>query len=285
MAVRDRICERDVEGASDGFAGERVAEARAVAGLGTGGRAAGVVRRKEPAADLVGGRDDMEESLGLELVVESMDGGLDLLDLAVGGMGVLIGGTLVLGSGGGADASDMGGEGGSLTGVLFEDTDEVASGGVVTRGELASDKALISNIGLPGSVRSVSVADTRRSCFLSLACRISASILRSDSSSRRRCASILNCSLSCSPILISSSIMTALSIAPLYLFSRSSRDELVCLACRSKSSFATSISRSLCCSVRFVSRSVVISFSSVFWAALVSVRDSLYFRCKTCGQP
>lgn len=74
--------------------------------------------------------------------------------------------------------------------------------------------------------------------------------------------------------------MTARSIALLYLFSRSSRDEFVWRACLSKSSFATSISRSLCCSVRFVSRKVVISFSKLFWAALVSVLDSLYFLCE-----
>lgn len=83
-------------------------------------------------------------------------------------MGVLIGGTLVFGSGGGADASDMGGDGGSLIGVLPEDTDEAGSGGVVTIGELAVDMALTSNIGLSGIDRSVSVADTWRSCFLSL---------------------------------------------------------------------------------------------------------------------
>lgn len=74
--------------------------------------------------------------------------------------------------------------------------------------------------------------------------------------------------------------MTARSIALLYLFSKSSREELVWRACRSKSSFATSISRNLCCNDRLVSRKVVISFSKVFWAALVSVLDSLYFLCK-----
>lgn len=116
-------------------------------------------------------------------------------------------------------------------------------------------------------------------CCLNLSWRISASTFKSESSSFNRCVSILSCSRSCSPIFISSSIMTARSMDALYLFSRSSRDEVVCRACRSKSSFATSISRSLCCSVRLVSLKAVISFSSVFCAALASVFDSLYFLC------
>lgn len=158
---------------------------------------------------------------------------------------------------------------------------------MVMSGELAPDMTVVSNMGLSGLERSVEMVDMWRcSWVLSLSCRISASILRSDSSSRSRCASILRPSLSCSPILISSSVMTALSIAALYFDSRSSREELVCRACRSKSSFATSISRSLCCSVRFVSLKVVISFSRAFWAALVSFLDSLYFLCKNhSGQP
>jgi hypothetical protein len=87
-------------------------------------------------------------------------------------------------------------------------------------------------------------------------------------------------SLSCSPILISSSIITALSIATLYLDSRSSRDEVVFRACLSKSSFWTSISRSFSCNVRLESRSVVISFCRVFCAALASVLDCLYLVCE-----
>lgn len=273
LAVRDRMWDKDVDGGTP-FVGPR-----AGGGLGAVDRVAGAVRSVEFVADRVGGRDDAEDdNLGLGVTVGSIEGSLDLLGLETGA-GVLIEGTLVFGSGAGADASDIGGDGGSLTGVLTDETDE-DSGGVVMSGELAPDMALPSKMGLSGMERSVSVADMWRSCFLSLSCKISASILRSDNSSRRRWASILSCSLSCSPILISSSIMTALSIAPLYLFSRSSRDEVVCRACRSKSSFATSMSRNLCCSVRFVSRKVVISFSNVFWAALVSVLDSLYFLCR-----
>lgn len=71
--------------------------------------------------------------------------------------------------------------------------------------------------------------------------------------------------------------MTALSIVALYFDSMSSREESVIRAWRSKSSFATSMSRSLCCNVRFVSLKVVISFSSAFCAAFASVLDSLYF--------
>lgn len=253
-------------------------------GFAAADRGAVAVRAAVVVLDLVGGRDDaVDDNLGLGVTLVSIDGSLDVfLSLGVGA-GVLIGGTLTFGRGGGADASDMGGDGGSCTGVLVEDTEE-DSGGVLMSGELAPDIApdtmLPSNIGLSSAEKSVRVADMwRPPCCLSLSCRISASILRSDSSSRRRCASILSCSLSCSPILNSSSIMTARSIAVLYLDSRSSSEELVCRACRSKSSFATSISRSLCCRVRFVSLSVVISFSRVFWAALASVLDSLYFLC------
>ena len=119
----------------------------------------------------------------------------------------------------------------------------------------------------------------RDSCFLILSWRISASILRSESSSRRRWVSTRSCSRSCSPILISSSINTARSIATLYLDSRSSRDDVVVRAWRSKSSLATSISRSLSWRVLLASRSVVTSFSSTFCAAFASALDSLYFLC------
>lgn len=228
-----------------------------------------VVGRVAPVADL-----------GFGVTLESGAGNLDVF-LGRPGAGVLIDDTLGLDFGRGADASDIGGEGGSLTGVLEEDTDDESSG-VVMSGEVAPDTVLVvSNMGLSGMESSVETVDIWRCacCFLSLSSRISASIFRSDSSSRSLCASILSCSRSCSPILISSSIMTTFSIAALYLDSMSSRDESVIRACRSKSSFATSISRSLCCSVRFESLRVVISFSRVFCAAFVSALDSLYFLC------
>lgn len=153
MAVRDRIWDKDVDGARPLAAGVRTG-----GGLGAIGLAAEPARNVEFVADRVGGRDDAEDdSLGLGVVLVSIEGSLDFLVFAAG-TGVLIGGTLVFGNGGGADASDMGGDGGSLTGVLTEEMEE-ASGGVVTSGELAPDMALPSNMGLSGMERSVSVAD------------------------------------------------------------------------------------------------------------------------------
>lgn len=277
-AVSDRMCEREVDGAIP------LGAARGAAGFAGTGRGAVVVVRDDTVADLVGGREDAEDdSRGRGVTLESMDGNLDFFCLVGAVTGVLIGGTLaVFGKGGGAEASDMGGEGGSLTGVLVDET-EAVSGGVDTMGELAPDIVLRSNIGLSRTEMSVDMVDMWRSlpCFFNLSWRISASTFKSESSSFSLCASIRSCSRSCSPILISSSIMTARSIAALYLDSRSSRDELVCRACRSKSSFATSMSRSLCCSVRLVSLKAVISFSRVFCAALASVFESLYFLCRS----
>lgn len=65
----------------------------------------------------------------------------------------------------------------------------------------------------------------------------------------------------------------------LYLDSRSSSDDVVCRAWRSKSSLATSISRSLNCSALFVSRRLVISFCRVFCTELASVLACLYLVC------
>ena len=66
-------------------------------------------------------------------------------------------------------------------------------------------------------------------------------------------------------------------MATLYFDSRSSSDDEVFRACRSKSSFATSMSRSFSNMVLFESRRVVISLWSVFWAAFASDLDCLYF--------
>lgn len=223
-------------------------------------------------------RDAVEDTRGRGVLLEPIEGNLDLFGFAGAAADGFADEALGFEFGIGADASDIGGEGGSCTGVFEDVTDP---GGVETSGELAPDIVLVSNIGLSGMERSVDIVDRWRcsSCFFNLSWRISASILRSDNSSRSLCASILSCSRSCSPILISSSIMTCLSIAALYFDSMSSSDESVIRACRSKSSFATSMSRSLCCIVRFVSLRVVISFSSVFCAAFASVLDSLYFLC------
>lgn len=107
-------------------------------------------------------------------------------------------------------------------------------------------------------------------------CVISDSILRSDSSSLSRCVSMRNPSRSRSPILISSSNMTSRSIATLYFVSTSSSDDVWLRVWRSKSSFWTSMSRSLSCSVRCPSRRVVISFCRVFCALLASALLCLY---------
>jgi len=172
-----------------------------------------------------------------------------------------------------AEASDIGGEGGvGVSEVVSVVEMDFVSGGVVIIGEEAVDD------GEFGAVISV---DSEGSClFRSLSCMIPASIFKSESSSRSLWVSMRRFSLSCSPILISSSIITARSIATLYFDSRSSSDDDVFLACLSKSSFATSISRSLNSSVLFESRNVVISFCSTFCAELASVLDCLYFVCE-----
>lgn len=92
----------------------------------------------------------------------------------------------------------------------------------------------MSKVGDPRADMSVEMVDRcRDSCFLILSWSSSASILRSESSSRRRCDSMRSFSRSCSPILISSSIMTPRSIAWLNLDSMSSSDDVVLRACRS----------------------------------------------------
>lgn len=134
------------------------------------------------------------------------------------------------------EASDIGGDGGvgvSDT-VSFVETDFV-SGGVVIIGDEAVETGEPSNNGEFGAV--ISVAIDGSCLFRNLSCITSASTFRSDSSSRSLCVSIRKFSLSCSPILISSSIMTARSIATLDFDSRSCNDEVVFRACLSKSSF------------------------------------------------
>jgi len=226
-AVRVRICVRDVE-----LGRPRVAGAFALAFRMTEGVA--FLAREE----LVGAvsplefrkfdDDDGYRAVGLGVVLESPEG---ILILLFGGfIGVL---TAAFAE---PEASEIGGEGGvgvSET-VSVVDTDLV-SGGVVIIGEEDVD---VGEPGREGELGAVMSVVREVSCrFRSLSCRISASILRSDSSSRSRCVSIRRFSLSCSPIFISSSIITALSIATLYFDSRSSYDEDVFRACLSKSSF------------------------------------------------
>lgn len=146
-------------------------------------------------------------------MLESPEGSLILL---VGGfIGVLIMGLAD------ADASEIGGDGGVGVSEIVSVVDtDLVSGGVVIIGEEVVDEGEPGKTGEYGAVMSVVMEASCR--FRSLSCMISASILRSESSSRSRCVSIRRFSRSCSPILISSSIITALSIATLYFDSRSS---------------------------------------------------------------
>lgn len=149
----------------------------------------------------------------------------------------------------GMEVSEIGGDGGVGASDVIDEAD--LASGVARTGEDVVVPAECSETGdcgraIPGP-RTVGFLTWRfdpAPTWCSLSCIISASTLRSDNSSRSRCVSILRASLSCSPSLISSSSMTARSMATLYFDSRSSSDEVVFLACRSKSSFATSISRS-----------------------------------------
>lgn len=205
--------------------------------------------------------------IGFGVVLESPEGSFSLL--AGRFIGVFIDCAVV-------EASEIGGDGGvgvSETVSLVEI--DLVSGGVVIIGDEAVEAGEpSSNEGVLGAVMSVDIEGYCR--FRSLFCIISASTFRSDSSSRRRCVSILRFSRSCSPTLISSSIMTALSIPILYFDSRSSSEEEVFRACRSKSSLDTSMSRSFSCNVRFESRSVVISFCKVFCTVPASFLACLY---------
>jgi hypothetical protein len=199
-----------------------------------------------------------EYRVGFGVVLDSPDGSRILLGGFIG--------VLIADLGAFPEASEIGGEGGVGVSEMVSvvETDFV-SGGVVIIGEEAAESGEPPREGEFGAVISVDMEGRALAlCFLNLSCKISASTLRSDSSSRSRCASMRRFSLSCSPIFISSSIMTPRSMAILYFDSRSSSDDDVFLACLSKSSFATSISRSLSCRVRLASLRVVISFCSVF---------------------
>lgn len=237
----------------------------------------------------VGGRMEVEEVVtdvvralalpGFGVRLSAVDGILDLF--CDDGIGVL---SFEVGLASDAEASDMGGDGGSAreSGSLPGGGRATSLGGVVMRGELAVERGEFSKVGDSRRDRSVDMVDRwrlRLSAFLTLSCRMSASTLRSDSSSRRRWASMRSVSRSWSPIFISSSIMTLRSMAWLYLDSMSSSEEVVLRACRSKSSLATSMSRSLSCRVLLVSRRVVISFSRLFWAAFASDLAFLHFSC------
>ena len=213
----------------------------------------------------------MDRWLGRDVIVDLV---IDSLDFGNDEAGAVV--TL------GKDLSEVGGEGGVGVSEAAEEVDLV--GGVAMVGDDAVVSGESSDIeergleiaGLMGeSLRKCRRSETA-SARRSLSCIISASTLRSDSSSRSLWVSIRRVSRSRSPILTSSSNMTPRSMATLYFDSRSSREDVVCRACFSNSSFATSISRILSCIVLFVSRSEVISFCSVFWALFASAFDCLH---------
>jgi hypothetical protein len=265
-AVSVRICVRDVELGSPRVAGAFVRVFRMTDGVAIRFRT--VLMGVGPGPMELRRLEEMLRTEGLGVVLELPEGSFNLL---LGGLiGVFETGRVV------AEASDIGGEGGvgvSETACIV-DNDRI-SGGVVIIGDEAVETG---EDGESGAVISV---ERDRCLFRSLSCMISASIFKSESSSRSLCVSIRRFSRSCSPILISSSIMTARSMATLYFDSRSSSDEEVFRACLSKSSFATSISRSFSCNVLFESRSVVISLCRVFCAAPASVLDCLYLDWKS----
>ena len=262
-AVRVRICVRDVELGKPLVAGAFALVLRMTAGvafrflvvLGVGIDIPLEVRKPD---------EGYRCAAGFGVVLESPEGSFNLL---LGGLlGVLAACIAVV------DASDIGGEGGVRASEIPVDTDLV-SGGVAIIGEDEFELGE-SIVGEFGAVISVAIEGNWR--FRSLSCMISASILRSDNSSLSLCVSIRRPSLSCSPIFISSSIITARSIATLYFDSRSSNEDDVFRACLSKSSFWTSMSRKVSCRCLFASRSVVISFCKTLCAAPASVFDCLY---------
>lgn len=218
-AVRVRMCDRELD------AGILWLAMRGFVDLFAGVRSGTPLETRPPGARLLVVVAGLARGFGVTLL--SRDGRRDLRATP----GVLAADAL----GKGADASDMGGDGGSRSSAALCD---FASGGVVTSGELAVElgdaSTFLSKVGDSRTERSVEIVDMcRDSCFLSLSCRSSASILRSDSSSRSRWVPMRRFSRSCSPSLISSSIMTARSMAWLCLDSMSSSDEVVFRACRS----------------------------------------------------
>jgi hypothetical protein len=126
------------------------------------------------------------------------------------------------------DLSENGGEGG----VGVSDKDDFAGGvskvgeeAVVVVGDNSERGDADSDIGW--MVKCFSRGASCSVAFCSFSLVMSASILRSDNSSRSLCASILSASLSCSPARISSSSMTLRSIVWLYFCSMSSSEDSV----------------------------------------------------------
>lgn len=129
------------------------------------------------------------------------------------------------------DDSDIGGDGGVAVAAISD----VFIGGVANIGDDTVDgpgeRSNISGVCGVDGVRCKGAGFLRRppwdSAFRSLSCTISLSTFSSDNSVRRCWFSMRRFSRSFSPILISSSSNTLLSMAMLYFDSKSSRDEVV----------------------------------------------------------
>jgi hypothetical protein len=139
-----------------------------------------VVATRVPGGRLV---VEADNAFGFGVTLWSADGKRDFRCTLLAG--VFAAATL----GSGTEASDIGGEGGSWIAGAVSLVDNLVSGGVVIRGELAVESgefsACLSNVGDSSMERSVDMEERCfASCFLILSCSNSASILRSDSSSR-----------------------------------------------------------------------------------------------------
>lgn len=156
----------------------------------------------------------------------------EVIDILVLGMLGVLSGLVTL-----VDRSEIGGEGGVCVSERPDD-ETVFPGGVSNEGV---ESVVVGEISERGEAEGGTVCSdgncllwsTFSSAFLNFSLTISASILRSDNSSRNRCVSIRKASLSCSPTLTSSSIITDLSIAMLYFDSISSSEDSVFLCWRS----------------------------------------------------
>lgn len=171
------MCDRDVEG---GILCDAARATDVLVGLGAGVRTLEVVATRLPGAREVAASD----CRGFGVTLLSAEGNLDFL--CIDGPGVLRGFCLGLGSG--ADASDIGGDGGSwISDRVSAVATDLESGGVVMSGELAVELGEWSYEGESGTDISVESAERcRKSWSLSFPCRISTSILRSESSSFSR---------------------------------------------------------------------------------------------------
>ncbi len=113
-------------------------------------------------------------AVGFGVVLESPEGSFNLL------LGAFIGVFTICAE----EASEIGGEGGVRVSIGSAVETDAASGGVVIIGDETVEVGEMSNAGEFGAVMSVVIVGNWR--LRNLSCMISASILRSDNSSRRR---------------------------------------------------------------------------------------------------